>query len=88
MAWEQATLPITEGGLGIRDPASSWAEARMAALVGLQLRGHCNVRAPLGATQQPSSDLILVINQLQSQLGLKPGSPTLMEIDTIVNGNG
>ena len=31
-AWEQATLPISGGGLGIRDPSKVWPEARISAL--------------------------------------------------------
>ena len=31
-AWDQARLPISMGGLGIRDPTQCWAEARIAAL--------------------------------------------------------
>ena len=31
-AWEQATLPISKGGLGIRDPVKVWPEARLSAM--------------------------------------------------------
>jgi hypothetical protein len=35
-AWEQATLPISLGGLGVRDPLKVWPAARLAALSNFQ----------------------------------------------------
>ena len=37
-AWEQATLPISKGGLGVHDPAKVWPEARLSALANFHHR--------------------------------------------------
>ena len=42
-AWDQATLPIADGGLGVRDPSSCWVEARLAALIGFHRNASRNV---------------------------------------------
>ena len=39
-AWEQATLPIAQGGLGIRDPLNACVHARTAALSNFHQRSH------------------------------------------------
>ena len=39
-AWEQATLPIRHGGLGIKDPSYLRPLARVAALANYHSRGH------------------------------------------------
>ena len=39
-AWKQATLPIAQGGLGIRDPLNAYAHARTAALSNFHQRSH------------------------------------------------
>ena len=45
-AWEQATLPIIHGGLGIRDPVTTREEARIAALTGLTVNAEGAVGVP------------------------------------------
>ena len=39
VAWEQATLPVRQGGLGIKDPLQVWPAARLAALANFHARG-------------------------------------------------
>ena len=68
-AWDQATLPISQGGLGIRDPAICWAESRLAALVGLQMRGHTHVGLPSSVLRTMAPDLSNVLNHMQGFLG-------------------
>ena len=42
-AWDQAILPIANGGLGNRDPSQCWVEARLAALIGFHRHATQNV---------------------------------------------
>lgn len=68
-AWQQATLPLRHGGLGIRDPIQTQPAARMAALVGLELNGRERVGVPEVALSRPSQDLVATIDALRAQLG-------------------
>ena len=63
-AWQQATLPLRHGGLGIRDPIQTQPAARMAALVGLELNGRERVGVPEVALSRPSQDLVATIDAL------------------------
>ena len=68
-AWEQAALPISHGGPGIRDPETTWPEARMAALSGFHIRAGSAVWAPPQVTAHVASDTQSVISELASTLG-------------------
>ena len=45
-AWAQATMPITKGGMGVRDPVQVRPAARMAALVAFTSFASCRVGLP------------------------------------------
>ena len=68
-AWEQATLPISKGGLGVRDPEQCWAEARMAAIIGFHGRATTMVGLPADVASILTPDAPDVIARLASLLG-------------------
>jgi hypothetical protein len=67
-AWEQATLPITQGGLGIRDPSSCWQEARIAALVNFHKHA-ANVGLPRDVLDSTAPDQADLLVHLSTMLG-------------------
>lgn len=54
-AWEQATLPISDGGLGIKDPLTTWPQARVSALTNFH-RNFGNVGLPSDIGTAPGPD--------------------------------
>ena len=68
-AWEQASLPISQGGLGIRDPESAWREARIAALIRYHAKATTVVGTPQGLSSKLSSDTSAVLDSLATTLG-------------------
>ena len=69
VAWEQATLPISKGGLGIRDPEQSWAEARLAATIGFHGRASAFVGLPEEFALTPLPDTPQVLSVMSTTLG-------------------
>jgi len=69
ITWQQITLPMRHGGLGIRDPMHVQPAARMAALIGLEMFGHDRVGVPSVALEQPAPDTTQTIAARRSQLG-------------------
>jgi hypothetical protein len=67
--WEQVSLPIRLGGLGISDPLILQPAARLAALLNLGMRGTQAVGVPASALATPARDLEGVMQRLQAQLG-------------------
>ena len=67
--WEQATLPISAGGLGIRDPETEWPAARLAALVGFQQKAGDTVGAPLSELASLAPDWAETLVAAQRTLG-------------------
>ena len=67
-AWEQATMPISVGGLGIRDPASVWPEARIAALANFHSRA-CDLGIPSDLVAIPARDTLATVKALCNTLG-------------------
>ena len=69
-AWEQATLPISKGGLGVRDPEQCvWAEARVAALVGFHCKATDLVGLPREIASQLAQDTTEVLAHLVAVMG-------------------
>ena len=68
-AWEQATLPISKGGLGVRDPQQCWAEARLAATIGFHGKATTFVGLPHELSTTPLRDTTLVLVKMASSLG-------------------
>ena len=68
-AWEQATLPISVGGLGVRDPKKIWPVARIAALVGFHIMGPTTVGTPAAFLSHTTSDWDATVARLQHDLG-------------------
>ena len=60
-AWEQATLPISQSGLGISDPVREGPQARLAALAGFESFGRERVGVPDVAYRKAAGDLEYVI---------------------------
>ena len=69
MQWEQATLPISAGGMCIRDPVTEWPAARLAALIVFQQKAGDTVGAPLTAFAMHAPDWVVTLAAVQSQLG-------------------
>ena len=67
-AWEQATLPIRHGGLGIKDPTTLRPVARLAALANFHARGTI-VGAPPDLLEHISDDTKETLAAVQAQLG-------------------
>jgi hypothetical protein len=67
-AWEQATLPIGDGGLGIKDPLTTWPAARTAALASFQLRARA-VGVPQELTTTIAPDLGITLQGLALAVG-------------------
>ncbi len=68
-AWEQATLPISAGGLGVTDPEAAWAEARLASLVGFHQKAHDNVGVPQEVARTLALDTEEVLAAMTRTLG-------------------
>ena len=68
-AWEQATLPISAGGLVVRDPEKLWPVARVAALVGFHIMGPTTVGTPEAFLSHPASDWKTTLSRLRHDLG-------------------
>ena len=69
MVWDQACLPISAGGLGIRDPMVTWAEARIAALVNFDKFATRRVGVPSDVRAVQALDLPRVLANLLATLG-------------------
>ena len=67
--WEQASLPIRLGGLGISDPHVMQPAARLAALLNLGQHGTSAVGVPADVLLTPAPDLQGTMLRLQSQVG-------------------
>ena len=67
-AWEQATMPISVGGLGIRDPLTVWPEARIAALANFHARA-CDLGIPEDLASTPAPDALHTVQTLCNTLG-------------------
>ena len=67
-AWVQATLPISKGGMGVRDPLQVRPSARVAALVAFQTFATSRVGVPVELVS-PSTDVAGVLGSLQRLLG-------------------
>ena len=67
-AWEQATMPISVGGLGIRDPLTVWPEARIAALANFHARA-CDLGIPGDLASTPAPDALHTVQTLCNTLG-------------------
>ena len=70
LVWAQATLPISSGGLGIKDPHHERPHARMAALSTFELFARDRAGVPEDVFTAPSPDLLPVVVSLQSTLGV------------------
>ena len=68
-AWDQAILPIREGGLGIRDPVVNRPVSRLAALVGFQQLATQRVGVPARMVQGMAPDLPVVLGDVAATLG-------------------
>ena len=68
-SWEQATIPISKGGLGVRDPETCWPAARVAAIVGFHSRATSLIGLPDQVASLPIPDAPEVIERLSSLLG-------------------
>lgn len=68
-AWEQATIPISKGGLGVRDPEQCWAEARVAAIIGFHAKATSLVGLPPAIAAFPIPDTPEVLAKLSLTLG-------------------
>jgi len=68
-AWEQATIPISKGGLWVRDPERCWAEARAAAIVAFHAQTSKLVGLPATIASFPVPDTPQVLTRLSSTLG-------------------
>ncbi len=62
-------LPISAGGLGIRDPLTSWSEARLADLITFQRLATVSVAVPEAIRVHPSQDLPRVLSTIATILG-------------------
>jgi hypothetical protein len=69
VAWAQATLPTHLQGLGIRDPATCWGPARVAAIAGFCGRASHTVGAPPESVTTPPPDTPAVLRGLATVLG-------------------
>ena len=69
ISWAQATLPISQQGLGIQDPTTERPAARMAALVRFHRLATSMVGIPERVRQVIASDSIAVMRALQDVLG-------------------
>ena len=69
MAWEQATLPIAQQGLGIKAPADVWPGARVAALGGFHAGGALSVGCPSGLLGCLAPDVPDVLSALSAVSG-------------------
>ena len=69
VAWAQATLPTHLQGLGIRDPATAWAPARIAAIAGFCAHASSTVGAPPETVTTPPPDVASTLYSLASVLG-------------------
>jgi len=67
--WEQVSLPIRLGGLGISDPHVLQPGARVAALLNLEKHGAEAVGVPANVLRTPSPDTQGTLHKLQLQLG-------------------
>ena len=67
-AWEQATLPIRQGGLGIKDPTTLRPVARLAALANFHSRGTI-VGVPSDLLEHISDDTRETLTTVQTQVG-------------------
>ena len=67
-AWQQATLPIRLGGLGIKDPVSIRPFARIAALANLHVAGK-SVGCPGDLLSYISDDTTATLTEVVSKLG-------------------
>jgi len=68
-AWEQATIPISKGGLGVRDTEHCWAEARVAAIVGFHAKASKLVGLPATIASSPVPETPQVLAHLSGTLG-------------------
>ena len=68
-AWEQATLPISKGGLGVRDLEQCWAEARRAATIGFHGKATTFIGLPQEISALPLADTPHVLAKMASLLG-------------------
>ena len=69
LAWDQAVLPISAGGLGIRDPLTSWSEARLAALITFHRHATASVGVPEETRLHPAGDRGRTLLALAAILG-------------------
>ena len=69
LAWEQATLPISAGGLGVTDPEAAWPEARLASLVGFHLKAQDTVGVPREVAHTMAVDTKAVLEAISLTLG-------------------
>ena len=67
-AWGQATLPLAQGGLGVRDPLQVRPGARVATIVHFVSQGPGRVGVPSWAAVPPP-DTPVVLASLQARLG-------------------
>ena len=67
-AWDQATLPIGEAELGIKDPLTIWPAARTAALANFQLKARA-VGVPQELTTTIAPDLGVTLQGLALAVG-------------------
>ena len=67
-AWEQATMPIRQGGLGIKDPATLRPFARIAALANLHVAGTA-VGCPPDLLSYISDDTTATLTSVVTTLG-------------------
>jgi hypothetical protein len=67
-AWLQATLPVSLGGLGIKDPITVWPQARIAAIVNFASHAHI-VGVPDEVREALPPDLPITLDALSAQLG-------------------
>ena len=69
LAWDQAALPILAGGLGIRDPLTSWSAARLAALITFQRHATASFGVPEETRLHPTIERGRTLHALATILG-------------------
>jgi len=67
--WAQATIPVSKGGLGVRDPERCWDGARVPAIVGFHAKASKLVGLTATLASFPVPDTHQVLTHLSSTLG-------------------
>jgi len=97
-AWERATIPISKGGLGVRDPERCWVAAMVDAIIHFHAKASKLVDLPAAIATCPVPDTPQVLSHLSGILGpqhdpisqwvLSPSSLAIYLMPSKLDGRG